>query len=70
MIRICAAAMVVRDSKILLGKRASGKLLYPDVWDLPGGHLEAGESPEQALIRELEEELADALRTVRRIRRT
>ncbi|MGC2444652.1 NUDIX hydrolase [Candidatus Binatus sp.] len=49
--------MLVSDSKILLGKRASGKFLYPDYWDLPGGHLEAGESPDQALIRELEEEL-------------
>ncbi|HEY6420663.1 MAG TPA: NUDIX hydrolase, partial [Candidatus Binataceae bacterium] len=57
MTRICAAAMLVRDSKILLGKRAPGQLLYPNVWDLPGGHLEAGESPYQALIRELEEEL-------------
>ncbi len=49
--------MLLRDSKILLGKRASGQLLYPDVWDLPGGHLEPGELPDQALIRELEEEL-------------
>jgi 8-oxo-dGTP diphosphatase len=57
MTKICAAAMLVRDSKILLGKRAPGQLLYPDVWDLPGGHLEAGESVDQALIRELMEEL-------------
>jgi 8-oxo-dGTP diphosphatase len=57
MTKICAAAVIVYDSKILLGKRAPGQLLYPDVWDLPGGHLEAGESPDQALIRELEEEL-------------
>jgi 8-oxo-dGTP diphosphatase len=55
--RICAAAMLVHESKILLGKRAAGQLLYPDAWDLPGGHLEAGESPDEALIRELKEEL-------------
>jgi len=55
--RICAAAILVRDSNVLLGKRAAGQLLYPDVWDLPGGHLEAGETPDQALIRELDEEL-------------
>ena len=35
MTKVCAAAMLVRDSKILLGKRAPGQLLYPDVWDLP-----------------------------------
>jgi 8-oxo-dGTP diphosphatase len=57
MTKVCAAAMLVRDAKILLGKRAGGQLLYPGVWDLPGGHLEVGESPEQALVRELEEEL-------------
>jgi 8-oxo-dGTP diphosphatase len=57
MTKICAAAMLVCDSKILLGRRAHGQLLYPDVWDLPGGHLEIGESPNQALIRELQEEL-------------
>lgn len=57
MTKICAAAMLVCDSNILLGKRARGQLLYPDVWDLPGGHVEIGEPPDQTLIRELEEEL-------------
>ena len=57
MTKICAVALLVRDSKILLGKRAHGQRLYPDVWDLPGGHLEASESPDDALIRELGEEL-------------
>ena len=55
--RLCAAAMLVRDSKILLGRRALGRPLYPGVWDLPGGHLKVGETPDQALIRELKEEL-------------
>ena len=30
---------------------------YPDIWDLPGGHIEFGEQPEHALVRELREEL-------------
>lgn len=58
--RICVGALVVRrDSipQILLGKRAAGRAFYPDVWDLPGGHCEPGETAEQTLIRELQEEL-------------
>ena len=54
---ICAAALLVQDNRIVLGRRSSEQRIYPGVWDLPGGHLESGESPEQALVRELEEEL-------------
>ena len=42
---------------VLLCKRSREKLLYPGCWGLPGGHLEPGETPEQALARELREEL-------------
>ncbi|MDG6103882.1 NUDIX domain-containing protein [Dactylosporangium aurantiacum] len=31
---------------------------YPDVWDVPGGHVEEGEAPQESLVRELREELA------------
>ena len=37
--------------------RSPSKRHYPDVWDLFGGHVEAGESPEEALRREAREEL-------------
>lgn len=42
--------------QILLGKRTIRRALAPGVWDLLGGHCEPGEAPEQALVRELEEE--------------
>jgi 8-oxo-dGTP pyrophosphatase MutT (NUDIX family) len=48
----------LRDGKrVLLCHRSAGRRWYPDVWDLPGGHVEAGESPGTALVRELREEL-------------
>ena len=42
---------------VLLGRRAVNREFYPDVWDVLGGHLEPGETSEQALVRELREEL-------------
>jgi mutator protein MutT len=51
-----ACAILLRDGCILLGRRTPQRRSYPDCWDLLGGHLEAGETPEQALIREVQEE--------------
>lgn len=51
------AALIVQSRKILLGRRASARRFYPDVWDLFGGHVEPGERHEQTLVRELQEEL-------------
>jgi 8-oxo-dGTP diphosphatase len=51
------AALVVRDGRALLCHRSPERRWYPDVWDLAGGHVEAGESPAGALVRELREEL-------------
>lgn len=51
------AALVVRDGRVLLCHRSPGRRWYPGVWDLAGGHVEAGESPARALVRELREEL-------------
>ena len=42
---------------LLLGRRAASREFYPDVWDVLGGHLEPGETGEQALVRELREEI-------------
>ncbi len=51
-----ACAILLRDGRILLGRRTPQRRFYPDCWDVLGGHLEAGETPEQALIREVQEE--------------
>lgn len=51
------AGVLRRDHRILLCHRRADREHYPDVWDLPGGHIEPGETTEQALVRELGEEL-------------
>lgn len=48
---------LIRDGRVLLVHRSPNRLNYPGVWDLPGGHIEAGESELGALARELHEEL-------------
>jgi 8-oxo-dGTP diphosphatase len=53
---VAAAALVDVDGRVLIGKRPQGKQLA-GLWEFPGGKVEAGESPEACLIRELNEEL-------------
>ena len=52
-----AAAVLRRDDTFLLGLRTGSRAAYPSVWDLPGGHVDHGETPAQAVRRELIEEL-------------
>ena len=52
-----AGAFLVRSGRLLLERRPPGARVYPGCWDTPGGHVEPGETPEAALVRELEEEL-------------
>lgn len=56
MVRVTATGLVVRDGRVLLGRRTSA-IRFAGMWDAFGGHLERGESPEEALRRELREEL-------------
>lgn len=56
-LRKCAAAILYRDGRVLLGKRQSDRDFYPDLWDVFGGHCEGDELPEDTLLRELNEEL-------------
>ena len=52
---VVAAAVVIRDGRVLLTRRSEGQHLA-GMWEFPGGKLEEGESPEQALVRECQEE--------------
>ena len=54
---VVAAALVDLEGRVLLQQRPEGKSLA-GLWEFPGGKIEPGETPEAALIRELEEELA------------
>ena len=53
---VVAAALIDMDNRVLLAQRPKGKQLE-GLWEFPGGKLDAGEGPEDALIRELREEL-------------
>ncbi len=53
---VMACALIDADGRVLLAKRPPGRPLA-GLWEFPGGKGEAGETPEAALIRELEEEL-------------
>ncbi|NQV90488.1 NUDIX domain-containing protein [Candidatus Uhrbacteria bacterium] len=53
-----AKAIVVYQDKILLVLRDDNPAIaYPNTWNTPGGGIEEGESPEEALVRELQEEI-------------
>lgn len=56
--RCTAGALLTRQGKLLLERRPDDARVYAGVWDFPGGHVEHGETPELALLREMEEELS------------
>ena len=53
---VAACALVDSDGRVLLAQRPEGRSMA-GLWEFPGGKVEAGERPEDALIRELKEEL-------------
>jgi mutator protein MutT len=54
--KLTCGGILISQGKILLGKRKHDRL-YPDIWDIFGGHIEEGETKEETLRRELEEEI-------------
>ncbi|MEO8345908.1 MAG: Nudix family hydrolase [Betaproteobacteria bacterium] len=60
-VRVAAAVLLRGGGSVLLAQRPIGKA-YAGYWEFPGGKLEAGESPRDALVRELREELGVEVR--------
>ena len=60
LVLVAAVALLDADGRVLLAQRPQGKAMA-GLWEFPGGKIEAGERPEQALIRELGEELGIAV---------
>lgn len=60
-VRVAAAVLLRGDGSVLLAQRPTGKA-YAGYWEFPGGKLEDGESPRDALVRELREELGIVVR--------
>ena len=60
------AGILIHDGRALLCHRSASRDWFPDVWDLPGGHVEAGETAGAALVRELREELGIMIAEPRR----
>ena len=56
-ILVVAVALIDPDGRVLIAQRPPGKTMA-GLWEFPGGKMETGETPEQALVRELDEELA------------
>ncbi len=61
LVLVVACALIDTDGRVLLSERPPGKALA-GLWEFPGGKIEAGERPEETLIRELKEELGIVVR--------
>src|SRR6187401_3266281 len=58
---VAACALIDADGRVLLAERPAGKAMA-GLWEFPGGKVEAGERPEETLIREMKEELGIVIR--------
>lgn len=61
LVLVAACALIDADGRVLIAQRPPGKTME-GLWEFPGGKMEAGERPEEALIRELSEELGIAVK--------
>lgn len=57
---VAACALIDADGRVLIAERPAGKSMA-GLWEFPGGKVDPGERPEDALIRELKEELGIAV---------
>jgi len=60
LVLVAACALIDADQRVLIAERPAGKPMA-GLWEFPGGKVEAGERPEETLIRELHEELGIAV---------
>lgn len=60
-----AAAVIINKDKVFATQRGYGE--YKDGWEFPGGKIEPGETPEEAIVREIREELEAEIEPVRLI---
>lgn len=65
-VKVVCAILVDEEGKVLACQRPAGKALALK-WEFPGGKVELGETPEQAIVRELQEELAIDVRILQRL---
>ena len=61
LVLVAAVALLDPDGRVLIAQRPPGKAMA-GLWEFPGGKIEDGESPEEALVRELREELGIAVK--------
>jgi 8-oxo-dGTP diphosphatase len=61
LVLVAACALIDADGRVLIAQRPPGKTME-GLWEFPGGKMQAGERPEEALIRELSEELGIAVK--------
>lgn len=57
LILVSAVALIDKDNRVLLAQRRQSSERFAGLWEFPGGKVEHGETPQDALLRELHEEL-------------
>jgi mutator protein MutT len=67
---LVACAIIIQDGSVLLEKRRpSGEASKDNLWDIPGGKVENGEQPEDAVVREIKEELGVVIKVISQLSR-